>query len=91
MPGFLDGPSFRNVTQKDVMTLMEQIELLLCMYCIHKERWSLVLYQKLLAFPTGTLSSGFISPINGCRLMLQPILLVIAISGVPMLCITDGS
>jgi len=42
MSGFLDGPSFENVTQKEVVTLMEQIQMLLCMYYIHKERSSMV-------------------------------------------------
>lgn len=42
MSGFSDGPSFGNVTQKDVMTLMEQIHLLFCRYCIHKARSSMV-------------------------------------------------
>lgn len=50
--------------------------------------WSLVLYQKLQVFPTGMLSSVFISQINGCHLMLQPVL-VITISKVSMLCVSD--
>lgn len=42
MSGFLDGPSLGNVTQKHVLTLMEQIQLLFCMYYIHKERSSMI-------------------------------------------------
>lgn len=42
MSGFPDGPSFGKVTQKDVMTLMEQIQLFLCRYYIHKVRSSMV-------------------------------------------------
>lgn len=94
MSGFLSSPSFGSVTQKDVMAVMKQIQLLLCRYHIHKERSSIFtcLDSKVAgASYRKTLSPVFISPINGRHLMLQPILPAITISRVPMLCISDGS
>lgn len=82
-----------DITQEDVRSLMEQRQLLLCMYYIHKERPSMVtpLISKVACISYRNIKFCGFSPINGCHLMLQPILLVITTSRVPMLCIGDGS